>query len=351
MLQRLKQILSGIQSGTAKLLLLVAIILLAWGTLAPIGTLVWWINQDSESLARKNRSRSLPSPEEPDADTQTIDCYIVFFTGVGDFSANQLAPGEEAFLDRLVSKHPNCVAVRNVFPYSATNKSLGGRRILAPLWEFAEEADGWLENTDVLIKIRNLWRMALSIDDRYGPVYNQGIATAVIEQMDAVHPIPSPSLPPFKLILIGTSGGAQVALGAADYLDQWVKAQLIVVSIGGDFSGSEGFDAVEQVYHLEGRKDWIADISSILFPPRWTWTISSPFNRAKQQGRFTSIVSGPHEHNGAMGYFGQTPVTGESDTYLDLTVQIVNQLPIWSTSENGGLSSNGTDSHVKAETL
>ncbi|GAB4234764.1 MAG: hypothetical protein Kow00121_62430 [Elainellaceae cyanobacterium] len=339
MLRRIKQIFSEVQSGTAKLLLLAGMLLLVWGTLAPIGTLVWWINQDTESLTRRNRSRGSSASDETDAatDAPMIDCYIVFFTGVGDFSADQLAPGEAAFLDRLVSRHPNCVAVRNVFPYSAANESLGGRRILAPFWEFAEEADGWLANADVLIKIRNLWRMALSIDDRYGSVYNQGIATAVVEQMEAVQPIPDSSSHPLKLILIGTSGGAQVALGSAHYLDQWLEARLIVVSIGGDFSGGEGFDAVEQVYHLEGSQDWIEDLGSILFPPRWPWAIGSPVNRAKRQGRFISIVSGPHEHNGARGYFGQTPVPGEDYTYLDLTVQAVNQLPIWSSSENTSL--------------
>lgn len=151
--------------------------------------------------------------------------------------------------------------------------------------------------------------------------------------MDAAHSIPRSSSRSLKLILIGTSGGAQIALGAADYLNQWLEARLIVISVGGDFSGAEGFNAVEHVYHLKGKKDWITNLSGIIFPSRWYWTIGSPFNRAKQQGRYTSYISGPHAHHGARGYFGQKTVPGENYTYLDLTLQIVNQLPIWSNSE------------------
>jgi len=45
---------------------------------------------------------------------------------------------------------------------------------------------------------------------------------------------------PLKLILIGTSGGGQVALGATEYLDEWLDAQIIVVSVGGVFNGING---------------------------------------------------------------------------------------------------------------
>jgi len=60
---------------------------------------------------------------------------------------------------------------------------------------------------DVLIKIRNLWRFAISVDNRYGPIYNQGIATAIIDRMNAAYSIPLSQRQSFKIILIGTSGG------------------------------------------------------------------------------------------------------------------------------------------------
>ncbi|MBD2353148.1 hypothetical protein H6G41_00670 [Tolypothrix sp. FACHB-123] len=327
------QILVWLQNGTSKLLILAGIILLVWGTVAPVGTLVWWISQSSESLGiKKNSAKKLPENNRLRKfdKSKNIDCYIVFLPGVGDFSANELTPGEEFFLDKLEQIHRNCVTVRDVFPYSAANESLGGQRLLAPLWSAAENADGWLSNTDIFIKIRNLWRFAISADDRYGHIYNSGIANAIVNRMDAVYPIPENPKQNLKLILVGTSGGVQVALGAASHLDQWLNAQLIVVSIGGDFDGEEGFDAVEHVYQLVGERDWIEDISKILFASRWPITVGSPFNQARLAGRYTVVQTGPHAHSGSQGYFGTTKIKQSQTTYVELTLKKVNQLPIWS---------------------
>jgi hypothetical protein len=262
-----------------------------------------------------------------------IHCYIVFLPGVGDFSANQLTPGEEFFLDRLVHLHPDCVAVSDVFPYSAANQSLGARqRLLAPFWDAIDSAEGWLNSLGVLIKIRNLWRFAISADNRYGVVYNQGIATAILKRMHATHPIAHHPDQPLKVILLGTSGGVQVSLGAARYLKQWLNPNLIVVSVGGVFDGTAGFAEVKHVYHLQGQRDWVEDIGRIIFASRWYWIAGSPFNRARQQGRYSVLVSGPHDHDGDEGYFGEAWINESQTTYVELTVQQVDQLPIWSSS-------------------
>lgn len=333
MLDGIGRILLWLRGGSLKLLTLAGLILLVWGTLSPVGTLVWWLKEGAESLGLKKNQpkRSLSSSSSGSVSKSSkINCYIVFLPGVGDFSADQLTPGEKLFLDRLVKIHPNCVAVDDVFPYSAANESLGGKRLLAPLWRFANQADGWLEMADILIKIRNLWRFAISVDDRYGPIYNQGIAHAIIDRMNAAHPIPSSPNQPLKIILIGTSGGAQVALGAAPYLDQWLDTQIIVVSVGGVFAGTDGFQSAEHVYHLQGRRDWIEDIGSVVFPSRWPWTVGSPFNQALRQNHFTIQTTGPHDHDGSTGYFGEKLVKPKGITYVDLTLQEVNKLPVWS---------------------
>ncbi|MBW4544992.1 MAG: hypothetical protein KME25_11180 [Symplocastrum torsivum CPER-KK1] len=330
MLTLIRQIFLWLRSGSLKLLTFGGVLLLIWGTLSPVGTLVWWLEQEVESLGfQKKRPKPLPTKNSSKPEASSINCYIVFLPGVGDFSGNQLTPGEEFFLDRLVQLHPNCAAVSDVFPYSAANESLGGRRVLAPLWRFANQAEGWLEMADVLIKIRNLWRFAISVDERYGSIYNQGIATAIIDRMNAAHPIPLSPEQPLKIILIGTSGGAQVALGATPYLDRWLDTQIIVISVGGVFAGSDGFNAADHIYHLHGRRDWIEDIGKIVFPSRWLWTVGSPINQARRQGDYTVVTTGSHEHDGARGYFGEN-LAAKGVTYVELTVQEVNQLPVWS---------------------
>jgi hypothetical protein len=332
--------LQWLQGSSFKLLLLVGGLLLVWGTLAPVGTIVWWLNQSAESLGLKKNSpkKILESGESASgAHTAKINCYIIYLPGVGDFSADQLTPGEELFLDRLAQLQPGCVTVRNVFPYSVANKDLAGERLLAPLWRAAETADGWLENADILIKIRNLWRFAISADDRYSPIYSYGIADTIVDRMNAVHPI-SLNQKPLKVILIGTSGGVQVALGAVPYLHQWLNnPQIVVVSAGGDFDGDTGFDNVDAMYHLQGKRDWVEDLSRIVFPSRWRWTVGSPFNQARRQGRYTTVISGPHTHDGKEGYFGLA-IARPNQTYVELTLQTVNQLPIWSTQTPNTIS-------------
>ncbi len=314
-----------------KLLLLAVFILIIWGITSPVGTVVWWLEQGAETLGlKKNQSSILPpnNDSNPDAKSSPINCYIVFLTGVGDFSANELTPGEEVFLDRIVESHPNCVAVGDVFPYSAENKGLGGQRLLSPVWHFANR-NGGMGIASVLIKIRNLWRFAISADPRYGSIYNQGIANAIIERMNSGQPISRKGGQPLDIILVGTSGGVQVALGAAPYLNQWLDTKITIVSVGGVFNGRSGFQAA-RFYHLRGSRDWVEDLGGIVFPSRWLWNVSSQFNQARLQGHYSARSSGSHAHDGPEGYFGLEVAKPEDMTYVELTLQEVNKLPIWS---------------------
>ncbi len=332
MLQLLAKIILWLRSGSLKLLTIAVLILLVWGTLSPVGTLIWWADEGVQLLGLRTNPRieSIKPTSSSTSKSSQLNCYIVFLPGVGDFSANQLTSGEELFLDSLIVAHPSCIAVSDVFPYSATNESLGGKRVLAPLWEFADRAQGWLAVSNVIIKIRNLWRFAISADPRYGPIYNQGIATAIIERMNAQQPIPDK---PLQIIMVGTSGGVQVALGAVDYLKRRLEADIAIVSLGGVFAGTNGFTASDRVYHLHGSRDWVENIGAIVFPSRWRWTVGSPFNQARVQNRYVVASSGPHAHDGAEGYFGEN-LASKGVTYVDLTLQVVNQLPIWSAKKS-----------------
>lgn len=312
-------------SSTSKLILSMGGFLLLWGIFAPVGTIVWWLNQNAENIGLNSEASPNPVSDLPQtASTKKIDCYIVFLPGVGNFSPDEIAPGERYFIDQLAKQYPNCVAVRDVFPYSVANRGLGSERLLQPLWKFAKDHDELLGS--VLIPVRNLWRFALSADYRYSPVYSMGIADTIVNRMNVTHPIPKQRI---NLILISTSGGAQVALGATPYLARWLNARLTVVSIGGAFSGNVGFDQVEHLYHFEGTQDSVPMLSYVLFPSRWSWTIGSPLNQANREGRFTVCSTGAHEHSGEKGYFG-TDIAPNDRPYVEETIAQVAQLPIWS---------------------
>lgn len=318
---------SRLSGTTAKLILLMAGFLVLWGMLAPITTIVWWLNQSAESLGLKLDDESKKSAVSRQATVKAspkINCYIVFLPGIGNFSPNEITEGERYFIDQLAARHSNCIAVKDVFPYSVRNKDLGSQ-VLAPFWQAAEKSEGFPGY--VFIQIRNLWRFAISADDRYGPVYNLSIARTIVARMKAAHPIPSDQR--VNLILISTSGGTQVALGATAHLREWINARISVVSIGGTFEGRAGFNNVDHVYHLYGDRDWVTQLPRLVFPARWSLVVGSPVNQARQQGRYTVCNVGNQKHDGSQGYFGDA-IAFNQTSYVQQTLEQVTQLPLWS---------------------
>lgn len=314
---------------TVKLIVLTVGFLVLWGMLAPITTIVWWLNQTSEKLGIKEEEEKPAVLQQAAvvAPASRIGCYVVFLPGVGNFSPDEITEGERYFIDELTARHSNCVAVKDVFPYSVLNKDLGHQAFLAPLWQAAKESDGF--PGQIFIQIRNLWRFAISADDRYGPVYNLGIARTIVERMNAAHPI-ARSAQPINLILMSTSGGTQVALGATDHLRDWIpKARIVVVSIGGTFEGRAGFNNANHVYHLYGDRDWVTQLPFVVFPARWRWVVGSPVNQARKQGRYTVCNVGSQKHDGSQGYFGEA-IAFNHTSYLKETLEQVAQLPLWS---------------------
>lgn len=311
---------------TSRLLAALGLFFLAWGTIAPISTLSWWL-RGGEDLAQQRPELPAGSITSGAGDR----CYLVFLAGVGNVADVDLDPGEDAFLKAMAAALPNCVVVRGVFPYSAVSDNVGGQPLFRWLWRLSKRPGQEDSPARLVLQIRNLWRLALSADDRYGQAYNRGAAATILERMAETEAIAADESP-VQLVLAGTSGGAQVALGASSYLRQWLPVEITVLSFGGVFDGQEGFEAVEQVYHFHGDNDWIDNLGKVLFPSRWGWTVGSPYNRARRSGKYQPISSGPHDHDGDRGYFGQDSVEGEESgniTYLDLTLEQVKNLPIW----------------------
>ncbi|MEZ4635055.1 MAG: hypothetical protein R2856_08795 [Caldilineaceae bacterium] len=87
------------------------------------------------------------------------------------------------------------------------NLPLTGQPFFAHIWRWAlrrKLSRHWLERlAGYLINVRNLWQVAMSIDKRYGPIYNQALAQVLIYTLGRHGYDPAQRRP---IILIGYSG-------------------------------------------------------------------------------------------------------------------------------------------------
>jgi hypothetical protein len=302
--------------GLLALLLLGAIV-------APLESLGWWAGwygQQADDSFRKTAPELLAGAGAVDANH-----WLVYLSGIGVPSGDQQLETEVPFIEALQRHLPRTVVTSDVFPYSVTNLGLNGERMIGWFWERAEEArkknpyawQTWLVNA------RNMLQVAVSADNRYGPVYNVGVAREILRSLlqNGYH-IGSGK----PVTLFGYSGGGQVSLGVAPYLKKVIKAPIRIISLGGVMSSDPGLDVIDALYHLDGTKDKTDDMGIFIFPGRWRWAAGSSWNRARAEGKIKVKVIGPFAHTGAGGYLDMERQVLDGRTHIEVTLGEVLQI-------------------------
>jgi hypothetical protein len=123
--------------------------------------------------------------------------------------------------------------------------------------------------------------------------------------------------------LIGYSGGAQMACGAAHFLKAALNAPVGVISLGGVISGDDPILALQHVYHFVGTKDRVERIGPVMFPSRWSIAVRSYWNRAKRVGRLTEISLGPVGHQVPGGMLDPNARLADGRTNLSQTLDYI----------------------------
>lgn len=287
---------------------------------SPLESLGWWAGWDNP---RTGPTQLLPS------DTRAVRAvrpdalaYLVYLSGVGTMDPTTLTEKEADFLDLLQSRLPGAVICRDVFPYSVTNTPLLGGRPLAPFWRWWR---GLVETTRVstlltVVTTRNLFQVAVSADSRYGPIYNFGIAREIVLSL-VRHGYRLGD--PRPVIVMGLSGGGQIAVGSVPSLTTILSAPVWVVSIGGVLTSDAGILAVRRVYHLSGSRDRIQHVGALLYPGRWPILSNSAWNRAQRAGRLTVIPTGPMKHMGHGDYMSRSATLPNGQRFVDRTVDTI----------------------------
>ena len=302
------------------LLIGVLALFLISAALAPLDSLSWWAGWFGSRSELEDTQRSLPS--EPMTTTSASSHYLVYLSGIGAIGGDVLAPEEEMLLDALEVQLPYTKVIRDVFPYSVTNVGLTSQRVFGGLWRWIMRQR--LINPETLlgflINIRNLFQVAVSADQRYGPIYNFGVAKEIARSLQrAGYPANSGT----PVTLLGWSGGGQISLGAATYLSRMIKAPLRIISLGGVLSSDPGLRAIDHLYHLYGDKDTVQQFGAVLFSGRWQTSVGSPWNRALAQNKLSFICLGPIKHNGQDHYLDTEKRLSDGQTYADKTISTI----------------------------
>jgi hypothetical protein len=159
----------------------------------------------------------------------------VFLSGIDSVSDAPVPERQVRFLERLRDAVPDDTAVVQVFPYSVTNRALTGERAFARFWRWALRRKMGQRRLDqiagMLINVRNMWQVMVSADRRYGPFYDRGTAALMVRALRQPPATPGSDVP---VVLIGYSGGGQIAVGATPFVTRGDSTRRsVVLSLAG----------------------------------------------------------------------------------------------------------------------
>ncbi|MEM7530827.1 MAG: hypothetical protein AAF639_01520 [Chloroflexota bacterium] len=309
--------------------------ILIWSALSPIETLGWWAGW----FGNKIYADDVPPEGNLREVHPNADCYIVFLSGVARVSGVTMSRREQGFLEKMADAFPNAVIIDDVFPYAVNNMALTEQPFFSRIWAWILRrkfnGPAILGN---LINIRNILQVFTSVDKRYGPIFNQGMAEVLMHsllrydyQLDSKTPI----------YFVGLSGAAQMAVGASNYLRGWVDAPIYIISIGGVFSSEPSLVEIDHLYHLSGSKDRIQHLV-LMLPGRWGLFSMSYWNRARRQGRATIIPMGPMQHTGKNSYLDIKRTLSDGTTFMEKTVMTVTDIINQTNAQLQGKAVTGT---------
>ncbi len=301
------------------------------GALAPLETLGWWAGWFGDPLAPQETHPHAEHPQDPEDDADDaptppavasgIDPWVVFLSGIHAVGPVVYGRGEARLIAGLRGALPEGRVVQ-VFPYSVTNRALTGQRAFARVWRWALRGKVGQRRlgqvAGALINARNFWQVLVSADRRYGPMYNRGSAALVVRALRRRGYVAGG-----RVVLIGFSGGGQIAIGAAPFLKEATRAEVVVASLGGVMAADPGVLEADRVVHLHGQRDRVQLLSTWFFPGRWRLLPWSPWNVARRRGTLTSVTIGPCDHTGTDGYLDDDAVAADGRSYLQVTTDVL----------------------------
>ena len=288
------------------------------GLLAPVESLRWWSGFSGEEAVPLAAD---PVDSADEASQPAPDPVVVYLSGIGSISGDELLAEEATFLDMLQPLIPGAVIVRDVFPYSAAGVGLTGTRVFSGFWQLLDRmrlrGDALLSS---LINVRNIFQVAVAADPRYGPIFAYGVARVIAREACRAGFQPMGTQ---RLVLLGYSGGAQVAVSAAPFLKRLLGTSVHVISLGGVLDSDPGLRVVARLDHLVGDKDIMEKIGRIVYPGRWPIARASAWNAARSIGVVEIKPLPGMAHNTPGGYMDPNARASSGELFPELTARAI----------------------------
>lgn len=282
----------------------------------PLSALFWWAGWS-------HRNAGPPPPPHPRAAPRPGP-FLVYLSGVGDISGEYSTRYEDALLDALVERVAGLQVITDVFAYSWANVGLTDRGNMGWFWAWVNDVrlnkGSPLHKVGKLINMRNTLHVAVSADSRYGPVYNYGVAEMILQGLVRHGYSPGSGA---AVTLLGYSGGGQIALGAAGYIQATLRAPVQVVSLAGIFNSSGSLERISAFTHIYGSADKNQRLGERVFPARWPLFPGSQWGRALAAGKVERICLGPMVHTGKGSYLDDTEQLPDGRSYMQATADTI----------------------------
>lgn len=276
----------------------------------PLLTLAWWAGW------RQRTPQGEPRPNDPPAPGP----FLVYLSGVGDISGEYSTLYEDDFLEAIAERIPGLVIVTDVFAYSYVNVGMTSEGNLGWFWAWVNAVrlnkGSPLRRVGKLINLRNALHVAVSADRRYGPIYNYGVAEMILQGLLRHGYVLGSGAP---VTLLGYSGGGQIALATAGFIQATLRAPVQVISLAGIMSSSDSLSRISALTHLYGTRDHNQRLGKLLFPARWPLFQGSDWNQALATGKIELVCLGPMCHTGRGSYLDATQHIADGRSFQAVT--------------------------------
>lgn len=280
----------------------------------PISALVWWAG-----WRRRPSAARVSPPVAPPADGP----FLVYLSGIGDISGDYSTRYEDYFLAALAVRLPGLVLISDVFPYSIENLSMTSQRHMGRFWGWVNTerlGKGLLKRVGLLIDLRNILHTAVAADCRYGPIYGYDSAEMIILGLLRQGYRLGSGAP---VSLLGYSGGAQIALVSAGYLQATLRAPVQVISLGGLMNPSPALDQIVALTHFYGTRDTMQRMGEVFFPGRWPLRTATRWARGLAAGTIRVICLGPMDHAGVGSYLDDGACLPDGRSFMQISASAV----------------------------